>query len=331
MVGLAARGQVIAQTAVMEASSRTARAEPRLPVGVMRLDSRGVTILVLMLSCMIRVPLAGEKKKHAAGEDAAAFSGFTMDPAAWPDGSLDGSMGAQQEALGQMEHPPPESAWHDGPDLRHAKGSQSRRKRAGAAGDAGKPAVAESSSMHAAEAFEAAEASIGSATFRAKAAVASGFAAASAASHRLSSDMEEAASKTSQQWDSSVRTSQSAARRGLAEAKEALDRKSEQVQHAVSHAVSESGAYHPQAGKSPGMSIQEKTLKSTEQMQQKMAQKTEQVQQQMAQKAVNNYVSHVSGGLVTSVPPGASNAALGYAKKNPQDAMKVAKFAAKMM
>merc|ERR1712060_771020 len=67
------------------------------------------------------------------------------------------------------------------------------------------------------------------------------------------------------------------------------------------------------------------------QAEQKARQRSEDVQQKAANKAMGAYVSRASGGLVKDVDPRVSNAALGYAKKNPQDAMKFAKFAAKAL
>mmetsp|Transcript_144705 Transcript_144705/g.463714 ORF Transcript_144705/g.463714 Transcript_144705/m.463714 type:complete len:356 (+) Transcript_144705:87-1154(+) len=62
-----------------------------------------------------------------------------------------------------------------------------------------------------------------------------------------------------------------------------------------------------------------------------LGQRMEEAQQKVARKAVNGYVSHATGGLVKNVPPSVSNSALSHAKKNPQDAMRFAKFATKAM
>mmetsp|Transcript_122500 Transcript_122500/g.354073 ORF Transcript_122500/g.354073 Transcript_122500/m.354073 type:complete len:532 (+) Transcript_122500:89-1684(+) len=59
-------------------------------------------------------------------------------------------------------------------------------------------------------------------------------------------------------------------------------------------------------------------------------QRSQGMQQKFAQKAANTAATKYTGGLVTSVPPGVSNAALDYAKKNPKDAAKFVQGAAKM-
>merc|ERR1711904_132811 len=45
--------------------------------------------------------------------------------------------------------------------------------------------------------------------------------------------------------------------------------------------------------------------------------------EQAQQKAVNQAVGNATGGLVKNVPPGVSNAIIGHAKKNPNDAVKL--------
>jgi len=67
------------------------------------------------------------------------------------------------------------------------------------------------------------------------------------------------------------------------------------------------------------------------QAEQRAVQRSEEMQQKVAQQAMNGYVKQASGGLVTSVPPGVSNATLGYAKQNPKEAMKIAKMGAKLL
>lgn len=57
--------------------------------------------------------------------------------------------------------------------------------------------------------------------------------------------------------------------------------------------------------------------------------RVEEAQQKAAQAAMNHAVRDATGGSIKSVPPGMSNAALSYAKKNPDNAKKALGFAAR--
>jgi len=60
--------------------------------------------------------------------------------------------------------------------------------------------------------------------------------------------------------------------------------------------------------------------------QKKMSDRLQQGQEKVAQTAANSYAKKASGGLVSEVPPGVTNQALGFAKKNPKEAGRFAKM-----
>lgn len=76
---------------------------------------------------------------------------------------------------------------------------------------------------------------------------------------------------------------------------------------------------------------QDSLTRQTGHVQFRAQQQIEQAQQRAAKEASRAYVKKATGGLVNNVPPGVSNAALGYAKKNPKDAMKAANFLSKAL
>jgi hypothetical protein len=60
--------------------------------------------------------------------------------------------------------------------------------------------------------------------------------------------------------------------------------------------------------------------------QKNMSDRLQQGQQKVAQTAANSYAKKASGGLISEVPPGVTNEALNFAKKNPKEAGRFAKM-----
>merc|ERR1712194_218914 len=111
----------------------------------------------------------------------------------------------------------------------------------------------------------------------------------------------------------SLGASASSARQSAQEVKEKVGRRAERAEHVVAEKASDANKA------SQGMGGVGSMMKQAEH---KARQRSEEVQQKAAHAAMGSYVNKASGGLVTNVPPGVSNAALGYAKQNPKDAMK---------
>jgi len=144
----------------------------------------------------------------------------------------------------------------------------------------------------------------------------------------LAAKMRQSVGQTGKAVQDSVASGVQAAGGGLAQARGALgQQRSTPSPQRSPRAPADLASPSGQCG-TPGGSI---TASMFKRAQDGASGRAEQAQQKTAQKAANAYISTATGGLVKSVPPSVSNAALGHAKKNPKDAMKFAKFAAKAL
>lgn len=150
-------------------------------------------------------------------------------------------------------------------------------------------------------------------------------------SRKHARNLAEAASATAQRMGQRLEQTQDAFTRAAgASASNAGRDAQEKLSHRAERAQQSAAQIAIDASKSnqSGSGVFAAKMKEAEQ---KARQRSEDVQQKVAQKAADTYVKQATGGLVTSAPPCMSNAALGYAKRNPKDAMTVAKFAAKAL